>query len=108
MPSGHSMVATEFLVWIALETLFPPKRPSAEATMSKGELVTPDLMQKPKTTNFFFRFFRNIFQFFTNTKNRFLVLFWAIVLLLPVPISRVVLNYHTTEQVRPFASSLFF
>lgn len=62
MPSGHSMVAVEFLVWLILELVFPRRR----------------LVVQRKTV---------------------VVIFWAVVLLLPVPVSRVILHYHTVEQV---------
>jgi len=106
------MVATEFLVWIFLETLFPHKtHPPAtvsssppknlDSISSHGKEINSELGNiQPKTSNFLYRFMANIFKVFAaENKNRFLLLFWAIVLLLPVPISRVVLNYHTTEQV---------
>jgi len=63
MPSGHSMVAAEFLTWLLLETIFPP------------------IHQRPR-----------------RARQKVGLLILAVILLVPVPASRVVLHYHTVEQ----------
>lgn len=91
MPSGHSMVAMEFLVWVFLETLFPHRR-------SRNEFQFSEPIVRVQTGNFVVRFVHNLTDLLVKKKARYNLLFWAIVILLPVPISRVVLNYHTVEQ----------